>query len=223
MADPTFPYLPFSAGNTIDPSKVWTIFYDDDLAGAANSLQVICGGLDEDNLAGSFNPGPEHLQPGAAAFVVGSSGTANLDFKDVLFGEYETEEAWAFDSNAPYHGIPGGSRTVYLPWAAQVLVTWSVFWTAAAMSSQIMKSDIFLMVDEDYEDAQMRRHGRISDGFDNPEGYKKSRVWTGHALLELEAGWHDIGLCILADKAINMTRVHAVNIDLLCMKFGGAT
>lgn len=208
---------PFTDGDVIDPADLNYMFYNDTTI--VDALSILNGGLDIDNFSTGFVVGAEHTQRGSFVESGGVSGTANLDFKYTWFGEYQTPSPWTFDEDLdPAIFLPGACETIYLKWAAHVLVMWEVFWMNGNVSSDDLRSAIILTVDGSAEPGQQRTVARMGTTIATPQGYAKARCWTGHALLTLEQGWHNIGLALIADSQFTMTRVHACSLDYVAFK-----
>lgn len=221
MADINLPA--FTAGSVVDSSDVMSAFYQDVLASLASSLSMVNGGLDNTNLAASLSITAEMTQKGSFIDMDGSSGTANLDYRHNWFGNL----TWDLDNNEfnrtdQIQAIPGGCRAVYCKWPARALVLWTVFWEWSDCDDNTERSLVQLYVDDVAQASQYRVIGRIGTTRDTPQGYAKSRVWTGHTLLSLDQGWHDIGLKIQA-SATYTTRAHAVSIDVIQLKYGAGS
>jgi len=184
-------------------------FYDPAAPSAA--LSIINGYLDYDNIPSNLNLSAEYTQRGSHVYGHKASGTANLDYRWTWFGEWTMPVVWSVTDYDPYQPIPGGCTSLYVKWTARVLVVWTVFWMNDSDDTDSDKSAIFLMVDGVEQPSQVRVIGR-TDFSGSPEGYKKHRSWSGQAWVSVTAGWHDFGLCILADEDIRNTRVYARSI-----------
>ena len=183
------------------------------------SLGMLNGLLDNNNLHTDTEITAELTQRGSFIDMCGASGTANLDYKRYWFGGFDAPSPFVtLSAPDPNLAIAGGGRAYFCKWGhAQVLVMWTIMWTAPNLDDEA-KAAIVLTVDGTYEPAMYRDHGKLYDTTPSPEGYKKARVWSGHAVIELTYGWHDIGLEILVDEEVVATRVHAVSIDIVGMK-----
>ena len=131
----------FISGTTADTDALFDFIYAPE---TVNTLAVINGQLDEDNIQGAADDNLysyEVLQSGALSSGGGIGGTANLDFFSGGAGEVGTN-AWSLplgsgfyrSSNAleaveRYLPIPGGAIQFYLPYKARVLILWSVTFT----------------------------------------------------------------------------------------------
>lgn len=227
MADLVFPGTFPLTDTTLVAATVDTLIWDESAPTA--SLAVIDGRLDETNLASSARIGYEHTQRGSHVDYAGASGTANLDYRWQMFGNWTTPAValtgFTFDpAKDPYQPIPGANEAIYCKWPAWVLVEWTVFWTyiggQTADADDPMRSQVFLMVDGAYSSSQLRSVGLMVAGGvdDDPRGYQKSRVWSGHATLSLAQGWHNIGLSIINDRRRRQGRVWACHIASMSIK-----
>lgn len=220
MADINLPT--FASGNVIDPDLVMPVFYEDALASILSSLQTVNGALDGDNLDAGLVITQFMTQKGSFLAMDGSSGTANLDYRKSWFGNLEwSVDLSEFNRTDQIQAIPGACRSEYCKWPALALVTWTVFWEWNNTDDNTERSLIRLYVDDVAQDSSYRVAGRLGSTKLTPEGYVKSRLWTGHRLVELTQGWHDIGLKIQASKTYT-TRIHSCSIDVLQLKYGTA-
>jgi hypothetical protein len=202
---------PFVDGAPLVAADLNYMFYNDTVS--VDSLAIVNGGLNVDNFSNGFVVGPEHTQRGSFASGGESSGTANLDWKYTWFADYTTPVPFAYVQDLdPAYPIPGGCCAPYLKYDSWVLVLWQVYWMNASLSSFNPWSTIFLMVDGAYVAANARSVNQIGATVSTPNAYAKARSWSGHAWLNLDQGHHDIGLVLLADSGIPMTRTHAASI-----------
>jgi hypothetical protein len=215
------PY-PFATGDELNASNTFDLFWDP--TAQDSSLMIVNGHLDEDNFEASLVITHELTQRGSQIDGWQVSGTANLDFRDIWFSDYDY--AYTVDEAAdPFQYIPGGNVTFNVKWDdAYVLLMWTVTWMSDNMPSTVtsgsddIKSTILLLVDGEYQDAQRRNVGKTGGAFDSPVGFKKGRTWTGHCYVALEKGHHTAGLAILSDKDIRQSRVYAVSIIAVPMR-----
>lgn len=226
--------FPFASGDSPDAGDVFRLFYRDQTV--VDSLLAINGTLDEDNFDASFLVRNHHTQKGSHVDSGSVAGTANLDYKGSVYGlfnGYDSSPAFDPDGSTPFQYIPGAGQPIYCKWPAYVLAMWQVYSTPANyfLSSQKF-SQIFLTVDGEYEPSFVRMWPVIGDQaygtvsrregvFDPVLTYEKARYWSGAALLELSQGWHDVGLAVVADFAIMMTRIHAVSFKHVAFKRAG--
>lgn len=227
MATPNFPAaFPVVDGDPIDSSDLFGFFYDD--VAPLKSMSTINGLLTSDDLANTFRVDFTYTQRGSHVDCSGSSGTANLDYTPkYVFPDYETGTTTTFsvDATDSFRGIPGGGRNFYCPWAASVLVSWSVFWTSAgiaAFPSVNYKSRIFLALDGTHDPGEIRQQpfALLADTAVN--GYSRARTWSGHTWLDVAAGEHNVGLYIISDHRNSTSRIHSVNINVVPFKTGDA-
>lgn len=217
---------PFVDGNAIYSADVFSKFYDD--AAPLKSLSTINGLLTSNDLANAFRVDFTHTQRGSHVDCCGSSGTANLDYvPKYVFPDYETGSTTTFSVAATdsFRGIPGGGRNFYSPYAASVLVTWSIFWTSAgraATASVNYKSRIFLALDGTHETGEIRQQPFALLADTTVNGYSRARSWSGHAWLDVAAGEHNVGLYIISDHRNSTSRIHSVNLNVLQFRTGDA-
>lgn len=220
MSTLTLPGFPVTAGQVIDPDLLNIAMFDP--TNPEDSFAVVNGLLDEENLGGSLVLTKEMHQRGSAIEMSSSSGTANLDYRFLWFGDYALDESFTvIRARDPVIPIPGGCRSVFVKWpAAQALVMWTVFVTSGNFRAvnDSHKTSVLLTVDGALSKSQFRPIGMLGESTDDPDQYAKSRVWSGHALVPLERGWHDIGLNVLADAEVPLTRIHAVSIAIVILK-----
>lgn len=209
------PY-PYVDGAAVSGTGLLGLFWDP--TSPDTSLAIVNGLLDDDNLDVTLTH--ELTQLGSQLDVVGAAGTANLDFKYVNFGEYD----YTFtvdDEFDPFVYIPGGSVEFHNKWDdSYALITWTVTWASDSIGDD-PAATIMLLVDDAYVTTQRRNVGRCTSGtgIGEPEGYKKGRTWSGHALVAITSrGWHSAGLAVLTDKDIRQTRTYAVSISVMQMR-----
>lgn len=197
-------------------------FYDP--AAPDEALSIINGYLDYDNIQTGLNLSAEHTQRGSHIYGQKASGTANLDYRWTWFGEWTIPTPWTVLDYDPYQPIPGGCTSLYVKWTSRVLVLWTVFWMNDNNDTDAKKSAIFLMVDGVEQGSQVRTVGKADYGaapVHDIVGYEEHRSWSGHAWVSVSPGWHDFGLCILANAAIRNTRVYARSIIVVPFKNHG--
>jgi hypothetical protein len=219
MADINLVGFPLSGTDALSGTTVLEAFYKDNSGGG--SLHVINGFLTYANLSPTLLVEKESVQRGAMVDAARSSGTANLDYKFYWFNESvigdDDFHYLNVEEHTPYRPIPGGCKNLFCKVATLALVTWQVYWTTSVFIDDAL-SVIFLVQDGEPVEGEARIGGRLGPDQENPDQVARSRAWSGHALLELGVGWHDIGLCLLADKDVPMTRIHAVSIKVLLLK-----
>lgn len=231
---PTVTIPNVSDGGDIVAETVFAMFNDP--VTPANSLSVINGALWTDNLKSTTKIAAEHTQRGSAVRGLSSSGTANLDYRWTWFGDYATGAVTSFTINAttPHQYIPGGcAPPFYVPWDdSSVLVMWQIYFFNDHYFTANPRSDIHLVVDNSAAGTTGLRRSVVWGG--NPESvagdtntvtptaYRTARAWSGHCLVELPKGWHNVGLALLADGTgpIRNTRIHAASMSVLLLKRG---
>jgi len=227
MADITFPgSFPFSDGNTLSGPDTYELFYN--VLNPNQSLGEINGRLTEVNLAASFDLEDIHTQRGSIVDGWSSAGTANLDWKKSLFGNraitLNNEILFSLNAVDPTFFIPGLNRTFYLPRASYLLVYWCVHMSTA--SSDLAASNdvaqVYLHLDGTTIPDSVRCIPFSSAAWGGVAQYAawqtfaKGRTWCGHLMSpsgsSVAAGWHTIGLKLIADSDPLMTRIHACHI-----------
>jgi hypothetical protein len=151
----------FTEGTVADAETVYEGFYDV----GGDSLEVINGRLDRDNLSETPDISYENIQYGALTGGGMVAGTSNLDF----FGggtvtSYTIQGAAAYDRTQPkgsgwfrsmptnpstqptrYLTIPGASIQFFLPYKAKVLLMWTVNWsTDSAVNDRWAEISLFI-------------------------------------------------------------------------------
>lgn len=196
------------------------------------SWSVINGYLDGDNMTSTYDLEYRHTQRGSIAQGWSSSGNSNLDYRHQVFGGYIVNatggkyRAPTLDNESKIY-IPGANRTFYLPVASHVIVTWTVTWNSQVDDEKLSK--VYFHVDGTIQRGDSRNVAATSDSLslsmDNYKlnyGYQKGRSYHGHYTSDgsspMAAGWHTVGLGIIADPEVIMTRVHACDIVVLAFK-----
>src|SRR5687768_2552866 len=117
----TFPAsYPPSDGDTFNATNVNDWFYDP--AAPDESLAIVNGYLDWDNLDANLLVGAEYTQRGSFVYGEKASGTANLDYRWTWFGEWRAPTLltdWSVSEYDPYQPIPGACKTIYAKWTAR--------------------------------------------------------------------------------------------------------
>lgn len=196
------------------------------------SWSVLNGFLDGDNMTSTYDLEYRHTQRGSIAHGWSASGNANLDFRHQVFGGFVVDtgiyhyRAPALDDDAKVF-IPGANKTFYLPVESHVLVTWTVTWNTHVSQEKLSK--VYFHVDGTIQVGDSRNVGTTSDpsgaqmdSYKANFGYLKGRSYHGHYATEgatpMAAGWHTVGLGLVADPEVPVTRVHACDIVVLSFK-----
>ena len=223
------PY-PMVSGAATDGADVLSLI--DNGAAPEDSWSIINGMLDYLNVDASYLIPAELTQRGSMVDGGSVSGTANLDYCWRWFGDYDSpaDQDFLFDEDDPYQYIPGACASFDMPWDGYVLLSWTIFaqndnYSSAPFSGLFVPGDLdlsefVLLIDGDYENGQHRSLAKAGTGA-NPQAYVKARAWSGMAVVPLTKGHHDVGIALVADQQIRMTRVHACSMKYMMMK--GAT
>jgi hypothetical protein len=222
--------MPFVGTNEAEAADLKTLLYNpSDLDG---SLAIINGVLDEDNLTTSELVKREHTQRGA--FVEGwhTSGTANLDYRNFWFANFDTTNfTSASDSDLTYaRAIPGAVRSFFIrngDHESLVRFSWNICWTndngwfntADVNDATHIVLRVFPRNSKPTgcENGQIREVNVTCSGSGASrihEGRRKNRNWCGHHLKALSpssdgTGWYTAGLYIVQDSEIKQARVWA--------------
>lgn len=230
---PKIIYSPLFDNNALPSSSVYDSLYSP----GGNSLEVLNGRLDGDNLAPDFLVDYLSLQDGSVSGGGMTSGTRNIDY---FGGTSDNIDGW-FDGVGGteigagiknYLPIPGAGVQFYLPFPAFVLLTWQVSWVSDAKSD--LSSMIKLFVDGAPQGAHQSRRCRRTMFKTNPgqttamdqnflRDRYKGRYWCGHKLLStLDTGYHSASLRITANENIKQSRVRARSMKYIYFKRGNS-
>jgi hypothetical protein len=229
--DITYPgFFPFTDSQVALGDNVFDLLYDPGSPSA--SLSVLNGWLDGQNFATSFQLADVHTQRGSIVDVSSSSANANLDYRKQVFGGFTFSSTEKFQvpllTNEQKVYIPGANVTRFIPWTtAAVVVHWTIFWNAQNQGSSVSK--VFFHIDGTVVQTEGRNVGLTSPNvagevrnYSTNKGYRKSRAFHGHYVSPssslISGGWHTFGLGIMADPAVDMTRVHARDIVVMAFK-----
>lgn len=223
MPDITFPgTFPYSDGDTATATQINQLLYK--ASAFDESLGIINGQLDEDNILATHDVEAEHTQRGSSIFAVKAATTASLDYfatQRGIFGDHDSS-TWSSTDLDEARVIPGGATPdFYMPWDGYVMLKWTAFWTNTSNADGV-RSVVFMTFDDTYQTNQHRTVGRCENSSANPpvhEGYKCSRCWSGHLMIAASAGWHNAALKIIGDEDAEQTRVWARNILATPIKY----
>lgn len=219
MPDITLPTV--TNGDVIDAAELNGLFYTD--TNYTSSLRVVNGGLDVANFSSGFLLNRRHTQRGSLAQQFRVSGTSNLDYRYYWFpGMALVANDWeggldALGPAVPHQPIPGGSLSRHARWDGVALLNWQIFWGGHEFSADPL-SAIFLKHNGAYVPGQFRPAGYIGDNQYDPKGYRRLRVWSGNAHVNIERGWQDFSLCITADESIRDSRIHACGMRAVFLR-----
>lgn len=218
MPNLTYPSpYPFSDGDVVTASGVQGLIYSG--TDPASSLAILNGFLDEANLFGD-DVGAEHTQKGSHVESRQVAGTVSLDYFDDLWGDHTTA-SWSSSQLDEAVVIPGASVDFYMPWAGFAILRWTVFWSNTS-NTEAERSAMFLTFDDAYQTNQHRYVSRCINTAAAPpvhEGYKCSRVWSGHHCELTTAGWHSARIKLIGDDDVQQTRVWARNMIVTKVKW----
>jgi hypothetical protein len=234
--------MPFTGTNEAEAADLTTLLYTPtDIDG---SLAVINGFLDEDNLTTTSLVKREHTQRGA--FVEGwhTSGTANLDYRNFWFADFDSSNfTSASDDLDQAQAIPGAVKSFFIrsgPGSTYNLVrfSWNICWTndngwfntADVNDATHIVLRIFPRNSKPAgcENGQIREVNVTCSGSGASrihEGRRKNRHWCGHHLEVLApatdgTGWYTAGLYIIQDSEIKQARVWARSFIVRRMSAG---
>lgn len=208
MPTVTFPSPVFSG--TISSDSFKDFLYAVPNANPENTLEVINGRLDADNLASGATIEREHCQPGSAVKLKMVSGSVNLDYPFGIWGGTDN----TINSNKA-HVIPGAAQRFYFPYEnGDILLRWNILWQASIQDNThdwllVLKVNNTIIGSTGRRLSQSVDSNGIHDGTPSLRHY--SGHWWGHDRTE---GWHDAGMYLvpLQDNADpNMVRIRARN------------
>jgi hypothetical protein len=121
MPDITFPKT-FTTGDLLESVKIQSNIYRPE--STPQTLEVINGRLDQDNLAAATDVGPEVVRRGTNATAITRGHTANIDFYDDMFqGDYVAD---TYSEAIPKGQVVVGT-TFYVPYRCQAIyLSWHV-------------------------------------------------------------------------------------------------
>ena len=230
---PKITYSPLFDNNALSSSSVYGPLYSP----GRDSLEVLNGRLDADNLAPDFLVDYLSLQDGSVSGGGMTAGTRNIDYfggtSDKIDGWFDGVGSTEMASGKKnYLPIPGAGVQFHLPFPAFVLLTWQVSWVSDAKSEKSSMIKLFVAGAPGYSYAFSRRCRRTmfktiagTDYAKYDENFLrdryKSRYWCGHRLLKnLDAGYHSASLRISANENIKQSRVRARSMKYIYFKRG---
>lgn len=111
---------PFSTGATLEADRVSEGLHNP--KSTPDSMSVINGRLDEDNLATPYSITNDVVRPGAMATGGTSGQTVNTDFfSDFFFGDYDATDTSACPYPALDRALTVVSRRFYVPYACSLI------------------------------------------------------------------------------------------------------
>jgi hypothetical protein len=227
MPDLVFPaaIFPVADGDAIEAETLQDLIFD--RGSPDESLAIINGLLDNDNIDASTEIQAEHTQRKSHVEIGGSSGTLNLDFTNHWFNSYDRTSSFSYDAEELEQGraIPGGgTRPFFIRKESLVRFGWQVSWSNDNTSSITKHSAIYFKLhgpgDDPNPDAVSAQHRLVLKTFDSgdQEGYKRNRFWAGHHVAHIdEAGWYYGQLYVISHKDIDNTRIWARNMNYFRM------
>ena len=176
-----------------------------------NTLSVINGGLDADNLKAGASVSREMVQRHALSSGVAVGATANLDYFDDLFAiDPNTVNIFTLADDvdfAAYVAISGASVSYFVPWdASAVVLAWNIFWgsdansddTGLAASNEMVNIRLFTEAATPNGQRRTSRNAVDNSGTFPARVYWSDRYWCGHhTLTDVAKGWHEASLRLL--------------------------
>jgi hypothetical protein len=237
----TYPvFFPFTGPNMADGSQIYDLLYDP--SDPAASLSVINGNLERVNFDSGFLLEDIHTQRRSAVDVVAASANANLDFRPSVFGGTSFNNA----ANEQYEiptlpgvkrtYIPGANVTHFYHWPDTIVIAlWSVHWSAHSPADTQL-SRIYFHIDgtivrDTARNVASTYNSSVPtaltiDNYRTNYGFKKSRFYSGHYVTPntdlIDGGWHSMGLGVIAEPGVSLTRVHARDIVVLAFRSAGS-
>tara|TARA_Y100000389_G_scaffold147495_1_gene146377 strand:- start:1652 stop:2431 length:780 start_codon:yes stop_codon:yes gene_type:complete len=188
------------------------------------SLEVINGHLDQNNLDASFKFNNDHFQRGTVSRGTMVGSTANSDYFDSMFtgtsnrdiaGTYgeADDETLSLSSIV----IPGLSVRFYVPYtSSKCILQWNFnhqsdgLYILNVIDNQSINDtfnkfnfpSFFLFVDDELQQENCRRYipcfgaKRASGLASSGVDYAYGRHWSGHKLVTLQKGWHTASIRI---------------------------
>jgi len=215
---------------------------------------TVNGNLEYTNIRDTRNL--SYLQIQSETFAGGSQvgGSANMDFFSGA-SDLEPGAGWfsgIIDPNSrpkAWLSIPGACAKMYVPYDSHVLVLWTVTWANdSQINNETGESHICLFVDDDPAAfntsttlgnnplARRLRRGQFGNEEDligsTPSGYDriqdryKGRTYSGHFLVDLSTGFHDIGLKLcttgLGKNRLKTTKIRSRSLKYIYFRKGAA-
>lgn len=248
MAVITYPgFFPFAGSDTAQGDQIYDLLYDP--SAPAASLSVLNGSVSAGNFDAEFLLEDIHTQRGSAVDVVSASANANLDFRPSVFGGVTFDnlllEQYEIPTlpGTPRTYIPGANVTHFFHWPDVIVIAlWSVHWNAhspsdGGLSRVYFHLDGTIVRDSARNVASTYNSGAGSGAFDGAitvdsldnfrptYGFKKARFYSGHYVTPnddlIAGGWHSMGLAVVAEPSVGLTRVHARDIVVLAFRSAG--
>lgn len=176
---------------------------------AGNSLQVMNGRLNADNLDFTGTPSVIHseaIRKGALSRggMVGLTG--NLDYPAEVFAEND-------DGDNAYTMIPGACQSFYMHHAGTVIFTWFLN-IGTDKNTDDSKVSLQLFINDDLISGVIHELPISTEGSwtgldtDNRHPDIGDRVWSGHYLnTNMGVGWHNAGIGIYSEANLSRVRV----------------
>lgn len=222
------PALPVDGDNR-DAVVIRGLIHDE--ATPEDSLNIINGLLDYENVDAGWTVGKEYTQRGSAIDGYSAARTVNLDWSWKVWGDWQTGSynGANYGDNIVDAGIarpiPGANREFYSKWAGYALVLWSAYWGSdngarPAIDDDEYLTSVLLVANGTYQDSQLRHSGKCVEPSES-YFYQRARVWSGHAVIAITEGFNSVGLQIVGDSRIRLTRTWACNIQVVPFKYPG--
>lgn len=230
--DITLPNLPIFGSTRLDGQDIYSMFYNPALP--AESLSVLYGNIDSDNLISTANLDRSNTQRGSICEAWVSAGTANLDYPAAAFApNVDTttlDMSWSVLTNLSRFNpqpIPGLNRTIPILRESIILAYWSVTFSnawAAPFGSDGYCGVVFTIDDVVQGDtariggimADVDVSGTRQDAYHDWKMHKKIRVYSGHYQTPssdvITPGWVSCGLSLILSNITKMVRIHACHL-----------
>tara|TARA_S200002703_G_scaffold158795_1_gene170129 strand:- start:103 stop:897 length:795 start_codon:yes stop_codon:yes gene_type:complete len=201
------------------------------------SLEVINGHLDQNNLDASMKFTNDHFQTGTVSRGKMVGSTANIDYFDTMFSGTATRDAAGTYGESSDEAlaesaiiIPGLAIKFYVPFSnSKCVLQWSFNHQNDALYLLNLVDDgvlnnqrnkfnfpsFFLYVDNEIQPENCRRYvpcyesKRAGAGSGNVGvHYNLGRHWSGHKLVTLQKGWHTASIRVTL-PGVNATGINA--------------
>lgn len=221
------PSLPINGDNR-DAVQLRTAIHKE--TAPEDSLNIVNGLLDYENVDAGFIVSKDYTQRGSAIDGFSAARTVNLDWSWRVFGDWQTGSynAAAYGDSIVDSGkarpIPGANKEFYAKWAGYALVTWTAFWGSdnggRASDNDEHLTTVLLVANGTYQDSQLRHSGKCVEPGES-YFYQRARAWSGHAIIAITEGFNSVGLHIIGESRIRLTRTWACNIQVVPFKYPG--
>jgi hypothetical protein len=178
-----------------------------------DSLDVINGKIDADNVAAGVTLGRHKFQPFTFGKAFMAGATANLDLWESRW--WQGIALTSGDRDSEFLPIPGASVTYYQPYdCTLVLIEWQISWGSDSQATGTNTPIKLFTTTNGSENATRRQAGiAVSGGLRYGKG---TDLWySGHYALTSEtAGWKSASLRICSDASQTRVRVRNMRVIL---------